>query len=125
MADAQNISSNERLVTYIDQFFKERDWDKFHSPKNLVMSLASEVGELLDLFRWMSEEKSFCPESDTLQDIRDEIGDVFMSILYLAHKLNINPIEATVQKLEKMRLKYPTEQCKGKCLKHTEYVDTP
>ena len=85
------------------------------------MDLASEVGELLDLFRWMLEEESYHPDPKTLEEIRDEAADIFKAILYFSHKLNIDPIEAAYQKLEKMKKKYPVALCRGKSLKYTAY----
>lgn len=115
---------HEQVLASLLKLYQEREWEQFHSPKNLVMDLASETGELLDLFRWMSEEQSYHPDPKTLQEIQDEIADVFKAILYLSHKLNIDPIEATYQKLEKMKQKYPADKCRGKSLKYTAY-ETP
>ncbi len=112
---------HEKVLTSLLEFYQERQWEPFHSPKNLVMDLASEAGELLDLFRWMSEEQSYHPDSKTLQEVRDEIADVFKAVLYLSHKLKIDPIEAAYQKFEKMKQKYPTDKCRGKSLKYTAY----
>ena len=111
------------LVSLLD-FYRTREWEQFHSPKNLVMDLASETGELLDLFRWMSEEQSYHPDPQTLQAIRDEVADVFKAILYLSYKLEIDPIEAAYQKVEKMKRKYPADKCRGKALKYAAY-ETP
>lgn len=112
---------HEQVLTSLLEFYQARDWEQFHSPKNLVMDLASEAGELLDLFRWISEEQSYHPDRQTLQEIQDEIADVFKAILYLSHKLNIDPIEAAFQKFEKMKQKYPADKCRGKSLKYTAY----
>lgn len=79
------------------------------------------LASLLDLFRWMSEDQSYHPDEKTMQEIRDEIANVFKAILYLAHKLKIDPIEAVYQKLGKMKRKYPIERCKGKSLKYTAH----
>jgi NTP pyrophosphatase (non-canonical NTP hydrolase) len=114
-------SPHEQVLAALLAIYKERDWDQFHSPKNLVMDLASEVGELLDLFRWMTEEESRHPNEQTKLEIQDEIADVFKAILYLAHKLQIDPIAAAYQKLEKMKQKYPVEKCKGSSAKYTAY----
>ncbi len=115
---------HEQVLAELLEIYKVRDWAQFHSPKNLVMDLASEVGELLDLFRWMSEEQSYHPDPETLVEIRGEVADVFKAILYLSHKLNIDPIEAAYQKFEKLKKNYPVDQCRGKALKYTAY-ETP
>lgn len=112
---------HEQVLASLLEFYQAREWEQFHSPKNLVMDLASEAGELLDLFRWMSGEESYQPDPQTMQAIRDEVADVFKAILYLSYKLKIDPIEATYQKFEKMKEKYPVEKCRGKALKYTAY----
>ena len=116
-----SVPPHKKVLSELLDFYQERDWAQFHSPKNLVMDLASEAGELLDLFRWLTEEESYRVEGKTLQDVKDEIADVFKATLYLSHKLNIDPIESTLQKFEKMRKKYPADKCRGKALKYTAY----
>lgn len=115
---------HEQVLASLLEFYRDRDWEQFHSPKNLVMDLASEAGELLDLFRWMTEEQSYSPDPKTLEEIRGEVADVFKAILYLSYKLKIDPIEAAYQKFEKMKRKYPADKCRGKSLKYTAY-ETP
>lgn len=112
---------HEQVLMSLLDFYHNREWEQFHSPKNLVMDLASEAGELLDLFRWMSEEESYHPDPQTMQNIRDEVADVFKAVLYLSYKLKIDPIEAAYQKFEKMEQKYPANRCRGKALKYTAY----
>ena len=115
------IAPHEQVLASLLEFYQEREWEQFHSPKNLVMDLASEAGELLDLFRWMSEEQSYHPDPEIMQEIRDEVADVFKAILYLSHKLKIDPIEAAYQKFKKMKQRYPADKCCGKPLKYTAY----
>jgi 8-oxo-dGTP diphosphatase len=112
---------HEQVLASLLEFYRDREWEQFHSPKNLVMDLASEAGELLDLFRWISEEQSYHPDPKMLGEIRDEVADVFKAILYLSYKLKIDPIEAAYQKFEKMKQKYPADRCRGKSLKYTAY----
>ncbi len=112
----------ERLLEAILSFYKKRDWEQFHSPKNLVMDLASEMGELVEPFRWLTESQSYQLDEGVLESVKDEIADVFRIIVYLSHKLGIDPIEATYQKLQKMNAKYPAEVCRGKALKYTAYT---
>lgn len=118
---SSTMAPHEQVLASLLEFYKAREWEQFHSPKNLVMDLASETGELLDLFRWMSEEQSYHPDPETLQAIRDEIADVFKAVLYLSHKFGIDPIEAAYQKFEKMKQKYPADKCRGKALKYKAY----
>lgn len=102
------------LLRDMHQFYTERDWHQFHSPKNLVMELGSEVGELMDRFRYFSEENSYHVSGKLLENIQEEIGDILISLLNLSHKLKINPLEAAKQKLLKTGEKYPVEKSKGK-----------
>jgi 8-oxo-dGTP diphosphatase len=125
LTSAKSQAPHEQVLASLLDFYQAREWEQFHSPKNLVMDLASETGELLDLFRWMSEEQSYHPDARTMQEIRDEVADVFKAVLYLAHRLKIDPIAAAHQKFEKMGQKYPIEQCKGKSLKYTAYEMQP
>lgn len=109
------------LLTRLLTFYDERNWQQFHSPKNLVMDLASETGELVEIFRWLSEAESVALSEKTILDVRSEIGDIFKILLYLSHKLGIDPISATEDTIEKMRIKYPKELSYGKALKYTAY----
>jgi dCTP diphosphatase len=85
------------------------------------MDLAAEMGELVEPFRWLTEEQSYELNIATLQEVKDKIADVFKTLLYLSYKLGIDPIEATYQKLEKMKKKYPIDACRSKSLKYTAY----
>lgn len=118
MTRDQNLNTLNKKIL---KFNQARDWEKYHSPKNLVMDLASEVGELIEPFRWLTEEQSKKLDPITLQMVKEELGDVFRIIVYLAHKLGIDPIEAASEKLEEMDLKYPIDQCYGRALKYTAY----
>jgi len=110
------------LLEEMLSFYHKRDWEQFHSPKNLVMDLASEIGELVELFRWLKEEESYHLDPQTFEEVRDEIADVFKTLLYLSHKLGIDPLQASSDKLVKMEQKYPAEACRGKSLKYTHYL---
>lgn len=114
--------SLQQLLSKTLIFFKERDWEKYHSPKNLLMDLTSEVGELVEHFRWLTEEQSYHLSEKTKQEVCDEVGDVFLVLIYLCHKLGIDPIECSEQKLEKTAQKYPVSLCHGKCDKYTNYI---
>ncbi len=121
---APEVSSpHSALVERMLSFYKEREWEQFHSPKNIAMNLGVEVGELMEHFRWLTEEQSFVQEKLALSEIRDEIGDVFIVLLHLSHLLGIDPIEAAHDKLTKAADKYPVEKCKGLCLKYTAYTE--
>lgn len=110
------------LLQKMLDFYRRRDWEQFHSPKNLVIDLASEIGELVEPFRWLTEEQSYHLDPKTRENVRDEIGDVFRVLVYLSYKLGIDPIQASTKKLSKMEQKYPEEASRGKTLKYTEYL---
>ncbi len=113
--------TTQALLEKVLAFYKERDWEKYHSPKNLVMVLASEMGELVEPFRWLTEEESYRLDPKTLESVEEEIGDLFILLTYLAHKIGLDPLHAADKKLEKIGRKYPSDQCRGKCDKYTAY----
>jgi len=111
-----------QLQAYLRQFAKDRDWDQFHSPKNLSMALSVEVSELLENFQWLTEEQSHTLDQQQRAAVADEIADVQMYLARLADKLDINIGEAIEQKINKNEAKYPAELVKGSSKKYTEYV---
>lgn len=115
MADLDEIKSKLR------QFALARDWDQFHSPKNLSMALAVEASELLERFQWLSEEQSSNLTVEQHQAVEEEMADVFLYLLRLADKLNINLLRAADDKISKNEVRYPAEKVKGSSKKYTEY----
>jgi dCTP diphosphatase len=109
------------LTLKLREFAKERDWDQFHSPKNLSMALSVEVSEIVEHFQWATEKDSLQPNHQKLAQIKEEIGDAQIYLARLADKLGIDPIDAAKQKLEKNKEKYPVELVKGKSKKYNEY----
>ncbi len=112
----------EDLRDAIGTFIAERDWERFHSPKNLAMALSVEVAEVVEHFQWLTEEQSQNLPPEKLAEIRNEIGDVMIYLTELADKLGIDPVEAAKAKLEINGQKYPAELVKGKAAKYTEYA---
>ena len=103
----------------LSKFAEERDWDQFHSPKNLVMALTSEVGELTELFQWLTEgQSSIKDDSSKTDEIRQEIADIFIYLLRLADKLDIDIEEAIREKIEINAKKYPIDLAKGNATKY-------
>ena len=102
----------EKVQREIEKFNEERDWDQFHSPENLAKSIAIEAGELLECFQWDNNYNK--------ENVCDELADVFNYCFQLASKLNVNPEEIILNKLEKTRKKYPVEKAKGTSKKYTE-----
>ena len=105
----------------IKTFIGERDWEQFHSPKNLAMALSVEVAEVVEHFQWLTEEQSTNLPPEQLAEVRAEIGDVTIYLVELADKLGIDPVEAAKAKLEINAKKYPADLVKGKATKYTEY----
>ncbi|MBU1737115.1 MAG: nucleotide pyrophosphohydrolase [Proteobacteria bacterium] len=111
----------EKLLQELIKFREERDWGRFHSPKNLAMALMVEAGELTEHFQWLTQEQSQNLPDEKKALVKDEIGDVFIYLLNLADRLGIDPLQAARDKLEKNREKYPALKVKGKALKYDEY----
>lgn len=111
----------EELRLKIRSFVDERDWDQFHTPKNLVMSLAVEAAELMEPFQWLTEQQSLSLNPSQMAQVSDEIGDVFYYLLRLCDKLSIDPVQAASNKLHKSAEKYPAARVRGKSLKYNEY----
>jgi len=109
------------LSKKIKQFRQERDWDQYHSPKNLVMALSVEVAELVEHFQWLTQEESRNLPDAKLDQVRDEIGDILIYLANLSEKLGIDPVQAAHAKIEKNQIKYPAEIVKGKHSKYSEY----
>ena len=109
------------LVIKLRAFAAERDWDQFHTPKNLAMSLAVEAAELMEPFQWLTPEESVKLSAVQLAHVKDEVGDVFYYLLRLCDKLGIDPVQASHEKLAKSALKYHAERVRGKALKYDEY----
>lgn len=99
------------------QFAAERDWEQFHSPKNLAMALTVEAAELLEVFQWLTEAQSREPDAATWAAAAEEIADVQIYLLRLADRLNIDLPEAVVAKMAKNAERYPAEEVRGSARK--------
>jgi dCTP diphosphatase len=111
----------KHLQQQLQAFADERDWDQFHSPKNLSMALSVEASELVECFQWLTEEQSQNLSPKQYQAVVDEMADVQVYLLRLATKLDVNILEAVEQKMVKNAAKYPAELVKGSAKKYTEY----
>ncbi len=109
------------LRTAIGKFISERDWEQYHSPKNLAMALSVEASEIVEHFQWLTEEESRNLSPEKLAEISEEIGDVMIYLTELADKLGVDPVEAAKAKVAINGQKYPAELLKGKASKYTEY----
>lgn len=102
----------KELMKEIDNFNKERDWDQFHSLENLAKSISIEAGELLECFQWNSDYNK--------EEVCEELADVFTYCIMMADKLDVNPEEIILKKLDKTRKKYPVEKAKGVSTKYNK-----
>jgi NTP pyrophosphatase (non-canonical NTP hydrolase) len=121
LADCFLELSMEKLVNEVKQFREERDWEQFHSPKNLAMALMVECAELAEHFQWLTEEQSRNLSAEKKEAIREEIGDVLVYLVNLSEKLGIDLLDAAWDKIGKNRKKYPVDKVRGKSSKYHEY----
>lgn len=111
------------LTTRLRQFARERDWEQYHSPKNLASALVVEAAELLEHFQWLTEQQSRELDPDKFARVREELGDILIYLTRLADELGVDLVAAAMDKLEKNAEKYPAEKVKGKALKYDEYPE--
>ena len=106
------------LKQKLRQFALERDWGRYHSPKNLAMALSAEVGELLEHFQWLTEEQSGALAPAELHAVELELADVLLYLISLADKLDVDLIAAAHRKIELNAEKYPVERARGNAKKY-------
>jgi len=111
----------ETLKKKIADFASERDWDQFHSPKNLSMALSVEAAELVEIFQWLTEAQSGDLDEEKTQAVADEIADVQIYLIRLADRLGIDIAAAVETKIVKNDEKYPADKVKGSSKKYSEY----
>lgn len=110
----------EELKSKLREFAKARDWDQFHSPKNLAMALSVEVAEIVEHFQWLTEEQSKNLLKDKLEKVEAELADTLIYLIRLADKLDIDLLAAAHGKIEVNQRKYPVDKTRGNAKKHTE-----
>lgn len=114
------FESIEQLRDALRAFSAERDWDQFHSPKNLSMALTVETGELLEHFQWISEQESRELSDSKLTEVRAEMADVFIYLVRLADKLGVDLLAAAAAKIEFNARRYPAEEFRGSSRKYSD-----
>ncbi|MFD6563620.1 nucleotide pyrophosphohydrolase [Micromonospora profundi] len=107
------------LTDRVRAFAEERDWQQFHTPKNLAMALAGEVGELIAEFQWLTPEQAavVMSDPDAGSRVKAEMGDVMIYLTRLADVLGVDLVEAALTKLEDSARRYPIEQARGSATK--------
>lgn len=111
----------EAVRQHVVEFASERDWEQFHSPKNLAMALSVEVAELMEHFQWLSEAQSRELDETTLAAVADEIADVQVYLVRIADTLGVNILAAVKTKMEKNAQKYPADKVRGSAKKYNAY----
>ena len=114
--------SLNNLREKINAFVKERDWDQFHTPKNLAMAMIVDAAELVEQFQWNTPEESQTLTPEKREAVSHELADTFVYLLRIAEVLEIDLIEATNQKIVLNAKKYPVEKARGKNNKYTDYL---
>jgi dCTP diphosphatase len=116
MADLEPIQKK------IISFRNERDWAQFHDPKNLAEAISIEAGELLETFLWKTTEQSRNLTSDELKNVKAELADIFIFLIYLCEEYDIDLLQETEAKLSINEKKYPVHKAKGSSKKYTEFL---
>lgn len=112
----------EKLLDRLIAFRRERDWEQFHNPKDLAISLSIEAAELLEWFQWRNDDEIATQlASDKREALEDEIADVAVYLTYLCHDLDIDINKVVAAKIEKNAEKYPIDKVKGRSDKYNEY----
>jgi len=102
-------------------FAAARDWDQFHSPKNLAMALSVEAAELVEEFQWLTEQQSSALDAERRERVRLELADVFIYLLRISDKLGVDLLRAADDKVALNEQKYPAERVRGDARKYTDY----
>ncbi|KVI08235.1 dCTP pyrophosphatase 1-like [Cynara cardunculus var. scolymus] len=126
-----NLEDREEDVSLLElkkkmaDFAKERDWDRFHSPRNLLLALVGEVGELSEIFQWKGEVARGLPdwEDEEKQHLGEELSDVLLYLVRLSDICGVDLGKAALRKLEINANKYPVNLCKGSSKKHNQIIN--
>ncbi|KAM0940896.1 putative dCTP diphosphatase [Dioscorea sansibarensis] len=123
MADGEPAITLRDLKNKMADFAMERDWDQFHSPRNLLLALVGEVGELSEIFQWRGEVPRGLPGWDEKEKehLAEELSDVLLYLVRLADICGVDLGVAALRKMEINARKYPVQYCKGSSKKHTHY----
>ena len=115
-----NTSPIQLLAESLREFARERDWEQFHTPKNLATALVVEAAELAEHFQWLRDHESANLSAEKLKEVGMEMGDVFIYLVRLADTLGVDLLAAAEEKMAINATRYPADKARGKALKHTE-----
>jgi len=116
------LNEFEELKERLQLFASERDWNQFHSPKNLSMALIVEAGELMEHFQWLTQEQSKNLPPEKHEEVEQELADILIYLIRLAQKLDVDLFAAARKKMDLNEEKYPSEIVRGSAKKYTEYA---
>lgn len=116
----ESVDSLCELALQLEQFAKEREWQQFHSPKNLASALVVEAGELLEHFQWLTEQQSRELPQEKLDAVAGELADVLLYLVQLSAALHVDLVEAAHDKLRLNGLRYPVDRARGNSKKYDE-----
>lgn len=111
----------EQLRQRLARFASERDWDQFHSPKNLSMALIAEAAELVEHFQWLSEQESKNLPTDKQEEVAMELADILIFLIRIADKLQVDLTETTWEKIKINESRYPVDKVRGSAKRASEY----
>ena len=111
----------EKLQQRLQEFADQRDWNQFHSPKNLAMALMVEAAELAEHFQWLTQQESYELEDEKLEKVGEELADIFVYLVRLADRLGVDLPAAVDRKITLNEQKYPAERVRGSARKYNEY----
>ena len=123
MTISDDGDSLKDLQIMIRKFCDDRNWDQFHNPKDLSISLALEAAEVLEHFQWKNDDEMARHSVDKKEEVGEELADVLYWVLLLANKLDIDLVNAFKKKIDKNEVKYPVEKSKGSHKKYTEFAE--
>ncbi|MBT67865.1 MAG: nucleotide pyrophosphohydrolase [Thiotrichales bacterium] len=109
-----------KIQNQLQKFASERDWEQFHTPKNLAMALSVEAAELVEIFQWLNPEQSKLPDKRQLELINSEVADIAMYLLRFCDLLDVNLEDAIQTKIVKNAEKYPINLSKGNAKKYNQ-----
>lgn len=116
-----DVKSIDELRERLREFARERDWEQYHSPKNLAMALIVEAAELVEHFQWLTEPQSQALPPDKREQVAQELADVFIYLVRLADRVDIDLLDAAQKKLVLNAQKYPAARVRGSAKKSDEY----
>ena len=120
---SNQILNLAEVAEHLSAFSAARDWSQFHTPKNLVMALTGEVGELVELLQWLTPEESLTimEEPNRARAVEDEIADILQYLIRLADVLDVDLPKTLWRKLRENEVRYPAERSRGNAAKYTEF----